>query len=45
LIGSIWVLASVTTHALSNAVNDFAHPLIFEKTNEAQRFDYLLPID
>lgn len=29
LIGCIWVLVSVATHALSNAMNDFAHTLIF----------------
>ncbi|CAF0757967.1 unnamed protein product [Adineta steineri] len=29
LLGSVWVLVSVATHALSNAMNDFAHTLIF----------------
>jgi hypothetical protein len=29
LIGCIWVVTSVATHALSNAMNDFAHTLIF----------------
>jgi hypothetical protein len=38
LIGSIWVLASVATHALSNAMNDFAQPLIFDKNIQNQRF-------
>ena len=28
-IGGIWVIISVGTHALSNAMNDFAHTLIF----------------
>ncbi|UJR23617.1 hypothetical protein I4U23_026603 [Adineta vaga] len=37
LIGSIWVLASVATHALSNAMNDFAHPLIFNRQVQQQR--------
>ncbi|CAF0822469.1 unnamed protein product [Rotaria sordida] len=37
LIGSIWVLMSVGTHALSNAMNDFAHPLLFDKKNELKR--------
>jgi hypothetical protein len=27
LLGCIWVVASVATHALSNAMNDFAHTL------------------
>jgi len=29
-IGCVWVIASVATHALSNAMNDFAHTLIFQ---------------
>ncbi|CAF0931945.1 unnamed protein product [Adineta ricciae] len=29
LIGCVWVLISVATHALSNAMNDFAHTLFF----------------
>ena len=29
LIGCIWVMACVATHALSNSMNDFAHTLIF----------------
>ena len=29
IIGGVWVIASVATHALSNAMNDFAHTLIF----------------
>lgn len=29
IIGCVWVIASVATHALSNAMNDFAHTLIF----------------
>ncbi|CAF3176894.1 unnamed protein product [Rotaria socialis] len=33
LIGIVWVLASVATHALSNAMNDFTHPLIFDTQN------------
>ncbi|CAF1227909.1 unnamed protein product [Rotaria magnacalcarata] len=32
LIGCIWVIVSVATHALSNAMNDFAHTLIFRET-------------
>jgi hypothetical protein len=28
-ISCIWVITSVATHALSNAMNDFAHTLIF----------------
>ncbi|CAF2364880.1 unnamed protein product [Rotaria sp. Silwood2] len=31
LIGCLWVIASVATHALSNAMNDFAHTLIFRE--------------
>ena len=38
LIGGVWVLASVATHALSNAMNDFAHPLIFHREVQQQRF-------
>ncbi|CAF1040012.1 unnamed protein product [Rotaria sp. Silwood1] len=37
LIGTFWVLTSVATHALSNAMNDFAHPLIFDKKNQLKR--------
>ncbi|CAF2416083.1 unnamed protein product [Rotaria sp. Silwood2] len=37
LIGTIWVLTSVATHALSNAMNDFAHPLLFDKKNDLKR--------
>ncbi|CAF3799349.1 unnamed protein product [Rotaria sordida] len=32
LIGCIWVIISVATHALSNAMNDFAHTFIFRET-------------
>lgn len=28
-IGGFWVVVSVATHALSNAMNGFAHTLIF----------------
>ncbi|CAF1577882.1 unnamed protein product [Adineta ricciae] len=37
LIGSIWVIVSVATLALSNAMNDFAHPLIFNRQFQKQR--------
>ncbi len=39
LIGGIWVLVSVATHALAIVINDFKHPAIFNHRNEEIGFD------
>jgi len=44
LIGCIWVLISVVTHALAILIHDFKHPAIFDQRDEEIRFDCFILI-